>query len=151
MVFIVWNVHKVYCTIYSCVLKRDSHVQETPFDLIIALLYSFKPPPEFNTFCTERVSRLLHSKETSRISPTVAQYDTPYHTLSGTFFTPRSTNIPLPRQPTTNNPNCRRYFSHVHSFVHSFIHSFSYSFIYNERRGGCCEVSPCYMLNKRLG
>lgn len=133
MVFIVWNVHKVYCTIYSCVLvilispKRDSHVRETPFDLITLLLYFFKPPPEFNTFCIERVSRLLPSKETSRISPTIAQDDTPYHSFWNILYTSFN-QYPPPTAANNKQPQLQTVFfsrSFLRSLIHTLIHSFT--------------------------
>jgi len=126
MVFSVWNVHKVSCTIYSCVLfilitpRRDAHARETPFDLIIALLYSFKPPPEFNTFCIERVSRFLRSKETSRISPTVAQGDTPYPSFWNILYTSFN-QYPPPAAAHNKQPQLQTVFF-SRSFLHSFIH-----------------------------
>lgn len=122
MVFIVWNVLKVYCTIYSFLLPPNV-IPIYERHRSIWLFYSYILSSlllNLTHFVSKEYQDFYAQRKPQEFPPPLLKMTRPT-TLSGTFFTPRSTYIPLPRQPTTNNPNCRQYFSHVHSFVHSFI------------------------------
>ena len=117
--FTVPSIHVILIT-----SKRDSHVQETPFDTIILLLYSFKPPPWIACF-------VLKAYKISTLKGSLKNFPhlhSRWHALP--FFLEHSLHLVLPISPSHCSPQQTTptadsiFLTFIPSFVHSFIHLF---------------------------